>query len=126
MPISGFGGVVLKKKFSDFVSDAKEAGNGGSGSNGGMGGTNGGFGSNGGAQGMNGAAFDMLKNIAGRYEGASESELISAILAEAMKSRAAGTLSDSEIDSFVAQISPMLTASQRSRLNAVVAKIKKT
>lgn len=116
----------MKKKFSDFVSDTKESGNGGSGSNGGMGGTNGGFGSNGGAQGMNGAAFDMLKNIAGRYEGASESELISAILAEAMKSRAAGTLSDSEIDSFVAQVSPMLTAAQRSRLNAVVAKIKKT
>lgn len=119
MPISGFGGVVLKKKFSDFVSDTKETGNGGFGSNGGMGGGNG-------EQGMNGAAFDMLKNVAGRYEGASESELISAILAEAMKSRAAGTLSDSEIDSFVAQISPMLTAAQRSRLNAVVAKIKKT
>lgn len=119
MPISGFGGVVLKKKFSDFVSDTKETGNGGFGSNGGMGGGNG-------EQSMNGAAFDMLKNIAGRYEGASESELISAILAEAMKSRAAGTLSDSEIDSFVAQISPMLTAAQRSRLNAVVAKIKKT
>lgn len=119
MPISGFGGEVLKKKFSDFVSDAKETGNGGFGSNGGMGGGNG-------EQGMNGAAFDMLKNVAGRYEGASESELISAILAEAMKSRAAGTLSDSEIDSFVAQISPMLTAAQRSRLNAVVAKIKKT
>lgn len=119
MPISGFGGVVLKKKFSDFVSDTKETGNGGFGSNGGMGGGNG-------EQGVNGAAFDMLKNIAGRYEGASESELISAILAEAMKSRAAGTLSDSEIDSFVAQISPMLTAAQRSRLNAVVAKIKKT
>ena len=115
MPILGLRGVVLKKKFSDFVSDAKETGNG----------DNGGFGGNGG-QGMNGAAFDMLKNIAGRYEGASESELISAILAEAMKSRAAGTLSDSEIDSFVAQISPMLTAAQRSRLNAVVAKIKKT
>lgn len=109
----------MKKKFSDFVSDTKEAGNGGFGSNGGMGGGNG-------EQGMNGAAFDMLKNVAGRYEGASESELISAILAEAMKSRAAGTLSDSEIDSFVAQISPMLTAAQRSRLNAVVAKIKKT
>lgn len=124
MPISGFGGVVLKKKFSDFVSDAKETGNGGNGANGGFGG-NGGNGGNGG-QGMNGAAFDMLKNIAGRYEGASESELISAILGEAMKSRAAGTLSDSEIESFVAQISPMLTAAQRSRLNAVVAKIKKT
>lgn len=121
MPILGLRGVVLKKKFSDFVSDAKETGNG---DNGGFGG-NGGNGGNGG-QGMNGAAFDMLKNIAGRYEGASESELISAILAEAMKSRAAGTLSDSEIDSFVAQISPMLTAAQRSRLNAVVAKIKKT
>lgn len=119
MPISGFGGVVLKKKFSDFVSDTKETGNGGFGSNGVKGGGNG-------EQGMNGAAFDMLKNVAGRYEGASESELISAILAEAMKSRAAGTLSDSEIDSFVAQISPMLTAAQRSRLNAVVAKIKMT
>ena len=72
-----------------------------------------------------GAAFDMLKNIAGKYEGASESELIAAIMGEAVKARAAGTLSDTEIDSFVAQISPMLTPIQRSRLNAVVAKIKK-
>jgi len=76
--------------------------------------------------GINGAAFDMLKNIAGKYEGASENELISAILAEAVKSRAAGTLSDAEIDSFVAQVSPMLTSAQKKRLDAVVSKIKKT
>ena len=75
---------------------------------------------------MNGAAFDMLKAMADKYEGASEKDLISAILAEAVKARAAGTLSDEEIDSFAAQISPMLTQAQRSRLNAVIAKIKNT
>ena len=75
---------------------------------------------------MNGAAFDMLKAMADKYEGASEKDLISAILAEAVKARAAGTLSDEEIDSFAAQISPMLTQAQRGRLNAVIAKIKNT
>lgn len=115
----------MKKSFSDYANQSgkRNNGNGGFGENGGFG-SNGGKGGNGGN--MNGAAFDMLKNIAGRYEGASETELISAILGEAMKSRASGTLSDAEIDSFVAQVSPMLNSAQRSRLNAVVNKIKNT
>lgn len=112
----------MKKSFSDYANQAGKAGN-GNGGNGGNGGYGGVGGSNGG---MNGAAFDMLKNIAGRYEGASETELISAILGEAMKSRAAGTLSDAEIDSFVAQVSPMLNPAQRRRLESVVNKIKNT
>lgn len=74
---------------------------------------------------VRGESFDMIKSLAEKYEGASENELISAILNEAIKARAAGTLSDAEIDSFVAGIEPMLSANQRKRLQTVVNKIKK-
>lgn len=110
----------MKKSFSDYAeSSASKNGKGGDGRSDAR------FGAGGNAK-MNGAAFDMLKAMADKYEGASEKDLISAILAEAVKARAAGTLSDEEIDSFAAQISPMLTQAQRSRLNAVIAKIKNT
>lgn len=75
--------------------------------------------------GGSGEAFETVKRIAEKYEGASESELLSAILSEAVKARAAGNLSDAEIDSFVEQISPMLNDLQRKRLASVVGKIKK-
>ncbi len=110
----------MKKSFSDYAeSSAGKNGKGGDGR------SDAGLGAGGNAK-MNGVAFDMLKAMADKYEGASEKDLISAILAEAVKARAAGTLSDEEIDSFAAQISPMLTQAQRSRLNAVIAKIKNT
>lgn len=75
--------------------------------------------------GGSGEAFETVKRIAEKYEGASESELLSAILSEAVKARGEGNLSDAEIDSFVEQISPMLNDLQRKRLAAVVGKIKK-
>lgn len=71
-------------------------------------------------------AFETVKRIAEKYEGASESDLLAAILSEAVKARAEGKLSDAEIDSFAEQISPMLTDVQRKRLAAVIGKIKKT
>lgn len=70
-------------------------------------------------------AFETVKRIAEKYEGASESDLLAAILNEAVKARADGKLSDAEIDSFAEQISPMLSDVQRKRLAAVIAKIKK-
>ncbi len=70
-------------------------------------------------------AFETVKKIAEKYEGASESDLLAAILNEAVKARADGKLSDAEIDSFAEQILPMLSDVQRKRLAAVIAKIKK-
>ncbi len=77
-------------------------------------------------QGLNGDAMNILNSFASKYEGASENDIMSAIIKEAEKGRRNGTLSDKDIDNFVATISPMLNASQRAKLNAVVKKIKKT
>lgn len=73
----------------------------------------------------NEGAFKLLKEVASKYEGASEKELIFAILAEAKKARENGTLSDSDITNFINLISPMLNDKQRKQLEAVVAQIKK-
>lgn len=70
-------------------------------------------------------AFEMLKNIAQKYEGASQTDLINAIIAEAAKSKANGTLTNADIENFVNTVSPMLNASQKSLLDEVVNKIKK-
>ncbi len=69
-------------------------------------------------------AFEFLKKIASKYEGASESELIEAILSEAKKARAEGSLKDEEIENFAATISPMLSREQRKRLEELVKQIK--
>ncbi len=74
----------------------------------------------------NESAFDLLKSVASRYEGASEGDLISAILNEAKKAREEGRLSDKEIENFVYTISPMLNPSQRKQLERVVKQIKKS
>ncbi len=68
--------------------------------------------------------LDLLKSLAKKYEGASEDDIISAIMREAEKGRKKGTLSDSDIDNFANMIYPMLNASQRKKLGEVVEKIK--
>ena len=68
--------------------------------------------------------MDLLKSLAKKYEGASEDDIISAIMLEAEKGRKRGTLSDSDIDNFAKMIYPMLYSSQRKKLNEVVEKIK--
>ena len=75
-------------------------------------------------QGLNGDAMNSLRNLAGKYEGASETDLISAIMLEAEKGRKNGTLSDSDVDNFANMIAPMLNPSQKAKLKAVVNKIK--
>jgi hypothetical protein len=67
----------------------------------------------------------LLKNLAEKYEGASETELISAIVKEAEKGRKNGTLTDSDIDNFVKTLYPLLNANQKRRLDSVISKIKK-
>ena len=69
--------------------------------------------------------MNAIKNFAGKYEGASENELLSEIMREAEKGRRNGTLSDSDIDRFKSMLEPMLNSSQRQKLHKVIEKIKK-
>ena len=68
--------------------------------------------------------MSVISNLAKKYEGASESDLISAIMLEAEKGRRNGTLTDSDIDNFARVLSPMLNPNQQKKLQSVVKKIK--
>ena len=70
--------------------------------------------------------MDAIKNFAGKYEGASENELILEIMKEAEKGRRNGTLTDSDIDRFKNMLEPMLNSAQRQKLYKVIEKIKKS
>ena len=70
-------------------------------------------------------AAELTKKIAAAYNGKSGAEMLSGILAEAERSKRAGTLSNAEIDAFYAQFSPMLGSMQRKKLKAVVEKLKR-
>ena len=70
-------------------------------------------------------AKTLLGELAGKYEGASEEEIISAIIEEAEKSRRNGTLSDADIDAFAQSVYPMLNASQQRKLQKVVKFLKR-
>lgn len=76
--------------------------------------------------GANGGAFEALNALAGKYDGASEEQLMRAIYAEAKRSRKNGTLSNEQIDEFVAMLTPMLSVEQAKKLSAVARKIKNT
>ena len=70
-------------------------------------------------------AYDMLKNFASKYEGASKGDLLSAIRKEAEKGRKNGTLKNSDIDNFASMLLPLLNPSQRQELKKIVDDLKK-
>lgn len=70
-------------------------------------------------------AEELTKKIAAAYNGKSSADMLRSILAEAEKSKRAGTLSNEEIENFYQSFSPMLDSTQRKRLRAVVEKLKK-
>lgn len=70
------------------------------------------------------AAETLTKKIAAAYSGKSNADMWRSILAEAEKSRRAGTLSDEEIDRFYQSFAPMLDGAQKRRLRAVVERLK--
>lgn len=69
-------------------------------------------------------AEELTKRIASAYHGKSNADMLKSILAEAEKSKRAGTLSNAEIENFYQTFSPMLDNAQRKRLRAVVEKLK--
>ena len=71
------------------------------------------------------SAEELTKKIAAAYHGKSNADILRRILAEAEKSKRAGTLSNEEIENFYQSFSPMLDGFQRKKLRAVVEKLKK-
>ena len=70
------------------------------------------------------SAEELTKRIASAYHGKSNADRLKSILAEAEKSKRAGTLSNAEIENFYQTFSPMLDNAQRKKLRAVVEKLK--
>lgn len=69
-------------------------------------------------------ASELTKKIAAAYDGKSSAGMWMEILAEAEKSKRAGTLTNEEIDEFYNQFAPLLEESQRKMLAALVEKLK--
>ena len=70
------------------------------------------------------SAEELTKRMAEAYHGKSNLEMMKTILTEAEKSKRAGTLSNAEIEAFYQSFAPMLDATQKRRLRAVVDRLK--
>lgn len=69
-------------------------------------------------------AEELTKRIAAAYNGKSNAAMLKNILAEAEKSKRAGTLSNEEIENFYQSFAPMLDGFQRRTLRSVVDRLK--
>ena len=69
------------------------------------------------------STMDMISSFAKKYEGASQGELISAIMQEAEKGRRNGTLTNADIERFYKTLAPMLNSEQKKQLDMIVKKL---
>ena len=69
-------------------------------------------------------AAELTRKIAAAYDGKSGAGIWLQILAEAEKSKRAGSLSNDDIDEFYRQFEPMLSGEQREQLRLVVERLK--
>ena len=75
--------------------------------------------------GVNPDLLNLVKGLAGRFEGKNQNELIKAIYLEAKKGKENGTLSNADIDNFVSTLSPMLDDKKRKMLYKIADELKK-
>lgn len=69
--------------------------------------------------------FSIINNLASKYDGKGQTELIKAVYQEAEKGKRQGTLTNQDIDRFASTIAPFLDAKQRAMLNKIVKELKK-
>lgn len=69
-------------------------------------------------------AEELTRKISEAYDGKSNMEMLKNILAEAEKSKRAGTLSNEEIERFYQSFSPMLDEKQKRQLRTIADKLK--
>ena len=72
-----------------------------------------------------GGLFETVSRISKQFDGKSTDELLRAIYKEAETRKRAGTLSNAEIDGFVAMLSPALDAVKRRYLIKIAEDLKK-
>lgn len=69
--------------------------------------------------------FETVSRIAKNFDGKGEKDLLRAIFKEAEKNKRAGTLSNAEIDGFVAILSPALDDKKRRYLKKIAEELKR-
>ena len=68
--------------------------------------------------------LNKLKNMAKKYEGKSDNEILSDLSSAIKKGKADGSLTDEKINSLASTISPMLSGEQRNKLSQLMKMIK--
>ena len=69
--------------------------------------------------------FKMVTELTQKFDGKSQNELLKAIYVEAEKNKRNGTLSNDQIDTFVALLSPALDEKKRKLLKKIASQLKK-
>ena len=72
-----------------------------------------------------GNVFDIVNSIAKKFDGKNQNDLLKAIYEEALRGKRNGTLSNSDIDNFVAVLSPALDNKQRKILQKISEELKR-
>lgn len=76
-------------------------------------------------KGTGGGLYETVTRLAKNFDGKSQNDLLRAIYKEAERGKRAGTLTNAEIDKFVAMLSPVLDGKKRAYLNKIAQDLKK-
>ena len=69
--------------------------------------------------------IDLVKSLAGRFDGKSTNDILSAIYKHAKKGKREGTLTNAQIDNFANTLAPLLEPKQRVYLKKIVEELKR-
>lgn len=64
--------------------------------------------------------LDQIKNMAKKYEGKDESEILSELKSAVKKGKSDGSLTDDKMSSIIETLSPMLNSQQKNKLNELI------
>ena len=76
-------------------------------------------------QGNSSDLFGIVNDLAKKFDGKGQGELLKAIYQKAKEGKANGTLSNAEIDGFANMLSPLLDDKQKRTLKKVIEELKK-
>lgn len=74
---------------------------------------------------ISGQILEEANEVAKRYSGADEGDIIREITRRAEEGKRAGTLTNADLDSFYSKIAPVLDASRRKKLKSIIERLKK-
>ena len=69
--------------------------------------------------------YDLVKDLANKFDGKSSNELLTAIYKEAKRGKENGTLTNAEIDGFVNMLTPFFNDKQKVYLKKITDELKK-